>query len=344
MNTKDRSYHIDLAKGIGILLVVFGHHDTALHPYIATFHMPLFFLLSGLFHPCQLDFKSFVKRRARQLLVPYFSFSIVLFLIWLVAGKYLGMASHQEVSVFESFMGIFTAVRIDGLSNIGWGGMMWFLPCLFLVGCLYHLVARCSSKYIILFNVAAVLVAMILMKLIKIRLPWSFITALMALPFYTFGNLCKSYILNRQSSTTCWKDTGIFLLFSMVCYLLGPSKGMINMVSNHYYNLFLFFTGGLAGSLLLINLLKFVKDGSWKWVNYLGMNTLVIYAFHLRAKSVVEVAYPMVFNQAYDESNLLVALCSVIMEVLICIPLVYIINHFFPFCVGKQKKRVSNQK
>jgi fucose 4-O-acetylase-like acetyltransferase len=42
---------VDTAKGIGILLVILGH--TILLPFISVpiyaFHMPLFFLLSGLF-------------------------------------------------------------------------------------------------------------------------------------------------------------------------------------------------------------------------------------------------------------------------------------------------------
>lgn len=46
-----RLEYIDLAKGIGIILVVIGHsingHGITGH-YISSFHMPLFFLLSGL--------------------------------------------------------------------------------------------------------------------------------------------------------------------------------------------------------------------------------------------------------------------------------------------------------
>ena len=43
---------IDIAKGIGILLVVFGHLTVGkqnVYSFIYSFHMPLFFLLSGLF-------------------------------------------------------------------------------------------------------------------------------------------------------------------------------------------------------------------------------------------------------------------------------------------------------
>ena len=49
-----RLHYIDIAKGIGILLVALAHNDLAgyapfLYHWIYSFHMPLFFFLSGLF-------------------------------------------------------------------------------------------------------------------------------------------------------------------------------------------------------------------------------------------------------------------------------------------------------
>ena len=48
-----RYAHVDIARGIAILLVVLGHcfqsSDVALNRVILSFHMPLFFFLSGVF-------------------------------------------------------------------------------------------------------------------------------------------------------------------------------------------------------------------------------------------------------------------------------------------------------
>jgi acyltransferase len=40
--------YIDLAKGIGIVLVIMGHSLFPLHLAIDVFHMPLFFFISGI--------------------------------------------------------------------------------------------------------------------------------------------------------------------------------------------------------------------------------------------------------------------------------------------------------
>ena len=47
-----RDSTIDIAKGIGIFLVVLGHFTvfaSPLYHYIYLFHMPLFFFISGMF-------------------------------------------------------------------------------------------------------------------------------------------------------------------------------------------------------------------------------------------------------------------------------------------------------
>ena len=44
----ERDIRIDILKGIGILLVVWGHATAILIKEICIFHMPLFFFLSGI--------------------------------------------------------------------------------------------------------------------------------------------------------------------------------------------------------------------------------------------------------------------------------------------------------
>ena len=51
-NNSHRSITVDIAKGLGIFLVVWGHclhNNNVLHDVIYLFHMPLFFFLSGFF-------------------------------------------------------------------------------------------------------------------------------------------------------------------------------------------------------------------------------------------------------------------------------------------------------
>lgn len=69
---------IDVAKGIGILLVVIGHTDA--RPWVGNliyqFHMPFFFILSGyLFRPTTM--RDFLQRKTVRYLLPYFSYLVL---------------------------------------------------------------------------------------------------------------------------------------------------------------------------------------------------------------------------------------------------------------------------
>lgn len=69
----NRICELDIAKGIGILLVILGHCTTQVIPALAnlvnSFHMPLFFLLSGMvYKSCSLD--ELVSKRFRSIGIP----------------------------------------------------------------------------------------------------------------------------------------------------------------------------------------------------------------------------------------------------------------------------------
>ena len=78
----NRLAHIDIAKGIAILCMILGHlyvcHDVRwMNPFIYTWHMPLFFFLSGCFLRVDENWGSFTVRRIRRLIVPYVTFGLL---------------------------------------------------------------------------------------------------------------------------------------------------------------------------------------------------------------------------------------------------------------------------
>lgn len=73
----DRIATIDIARGIGILLVVFSHNwimslSRELHDIIYSFQMPLFFFLSGIFFRYNRQFLRFSVNKSDRLLKPFY--------------------------------------------------------------------------------------------------------------------------------------------------------------------------------------------------------------------------------------------------------------------------------
>ena len=77
---EERIQYIDIARGIGILLVVLWHciHGSYIARIIYSFHMPLFFISGFCWNPNKYIFPVFLRRRIKQLIIPLLLFSILI--------------------------------------------------------------------------------------------------------------------------------------------------------------------------------------------------------------------------------------------------------------------------
>jgi polysaccharide biosynthesis protein PslL len=124
-----RDISVDIAKGIGIALMALGHThacppDTEFGRAIYSFHVPLFFLLSGFFLDLKRSFFARVTSRAGSLLKPYLVVLLVTLFLKILYGK---LISGREVSLIDYIGGSFWGTG----ATIEWVPL-WFLPHLFL--------------------------------------------------------------------------------------------------------------------------------------------------------------------------------------------------------------------
>lgn len=75
---KKRWIQMDVTRGVGILIIVFGHSwfvassPTVLYPLLSPFILPLFFFISGVFFRTEQPFGEMALRKADALLKPFF--------------------------------------------------------------------------------------------------------------------------------------------------------------------------------------------------------------------------------------------------------------------------------
>lgn len=123
MNTT-RDITFDIMKGIGILLVIIGHlaHGYGpLIPIIYTFHMPLFFIVSGYFYK-QKNPAELFKRDIKLLVIPYLLVSLLL----IIYGVVISIIKQEP----DSFYYWFSALLYAG-TPLGSIGPLWFLLAMF---------------------------------------------------------------------------------------------------------------------------------------------------------------------------------------------------------------------
>lgn len=96
MKTRDRSF--DIAKGIGILCVVLGHFGNYhINKIVYTFHLPMFFFITGWFLSEKKDPKIYFIDRCRTLLPAYGITSICLCFLNVLTSVFIHHADGQVV-------------------------------------------------------------------------------------------------------------------------------------------------------------------------------------------------------------------------------------------------------
>lgn len=136
---KERDITFDIAKGIGIVLVVIGHYVPAGAPdwyvgfvrFVYHFHMPLFFIIAGYFYDRSTrtgSYLRFVWGKFQRLMVPYFILS------WAIVGTKIVVG---EVLSVDHPVDIHALYRVLYLPEAGY--FLWFVYVLFLIFCLVPL-------------------------------------------------------------------------------------------------------------------------------------------------------------------------------------------------------------
>ena len=334
---KKRDNYLDLLKGIGIFLVVLGHHDTYLGKYIYSFHMPLFFFISGIFHSNYKSYREFIENKLRKLVYPYFILAFSLFLFWIIIGRKFGESAIKKTPIVVSFKGIFLGNDINNISSMEWGLPLWFLLCLFIVSNLYYFISKLEIKYILFCNIILGIVGYYLSKdtyfLFRI---WHFDTALIAINFYTLGNLLRNKIFDKKLEKI---PVSILVLIAFLSVVGNEINGRIDMHGIYYSNILLFYLNAILGIAFIFICIKKISLKSIV-LEYMGLNTIIILAYHGRMMTFIKFILIIVLKINYPEDNLILNIVFSIIQILLCIPIIFIFNRYLPFFIGKEKVRI----
>lgn len=274
---KNRVEWIDIAKGIGMVLVEMGHtyFPRSICLWILSFHMPLFFLLSGMtYSGDRYNLKEFVLRKFKTIMIPYFIFNIVSVAISLV----LSMISLETIDGFGTIKSIL----------FNWGDRpVWFLMCLFLTECLYFVIDNFFIKNMKYRKFVVMLILFIIAWLnnamkFAVMLPFCLDIIPTSMLFIMLG----SYINEAQWGRLCDKRIMPVMFFGNLITVVISTHFFdmtIFMVTNEYGNYPLAIIGALLGSCFVFSVSKFMEKTNTvlkKIVMFIGRNSIVFYGFH----------------------------------------------------------------
>lgn len=153
MITNKRVDWVDVAKGIGMICVILAHvEEQYLKMPLYTFHMPLFFFLSGYLFSIKSSFKEFLISKCRRILVPYFCLGGILILFdiyWNGRNSFNQTWYNKEYAMYDITQ-LFVQKRFLTL---------WFIACLFWLSLLFYVLVRFIKKEVIRAAVVILLTA-----------------------------------------------------------------------------------------------------------------------------------------------------------------------------------------
>lgn len=285
---EQRWVQMDIAKGVGILIIVFGHSwfvassPYFLYPLLASFILPLFFFLSGVFFKPSASITDTAIGKADALLKPFF-FTMLLYVI---ARNVI-----REQPLLPDIGGLFYA----SVNTLPWQAL-WFLPH-FWLAILYSwlllrllMALRLPSVVIGGIVIIQLLFGIWLLgwswqmpvnlfghSFVLPGLPFSADVVFISSAFFIFGYLLRSALkAHHSNSLTLLAST---LLFGAVFFLHPVTMDLAQRRYDH-----LFWTTLLAvlGVYVCWALSGVMARLGWlsRAMTYIGQSTLIILIFH----------------------------------------------------------------
>ena len=309
----ERIKWIDICKGIGIILMMVGHYaytPSWLKDIIYSFHMPLFFILSGYLANVRITAKSksffnYIVAKNRSLFVPY--------IFWALLMGGVGVIMHIPPGETWGNVIIQTFVWNNPSAK-----PLWFLFSLFVTDICFYPFKGLDEKWKVILSFVFFSCGIICLYYV-IRLPLR-----LDVVFWGIGyNLIGGGLVGKTIKKVHELRMQRFVMFLWGGYillaLLLPHYDMYCGVGKFYS-----FIIAILGSLLLIVTIESYESLLFHWfcqlTNWMALNSIVILAFHSKLLWVVD-----------KLSNNIPVINCIIMNVIVTV----IIETFFLYVVSK---------
>lgn len=345
---KKRISYIDIAKGLGMFLVIWGHiRGTGIsNAMVYAFHMPLFFFLSGMtFNRHKYSsIIELIKKRIKTLIIPYVIFSILTWLFWVAYNMILGN------SVESYWMPLLqTAIAQGSGGYLVHNSTLWFATCLFSVEMIYYFISKLNSKWNVLICVACAIAGnFCIMEGSPLRyLPWSIDMALCAVPFYMLGNMLIEYYGHEKLCNLVNKKKLVSVVFIaaalVVLYFGAKLNGPVSMGHRKFNMVYVFYPlafVGIAMHLSLSILLANAKNRAVAFIRWFGNYSFNVMAVQTPIKGVVLVMLSKLIHKSVGElsDNTVYSLIAFGITLIVVTVVVKTINRIAEIIKGKLVK------
>lgn len=334
---KNRIEWIDIAKGLTIILIVFGHiyENEIMHKILWSFHLQTFMFISGYLYKKRSNME-YIKRKIKTIMIPYLFFGILeLIYFYLIESRF-----RENFPIQKSIIGLLTG-NYDGLVfNVH----LWYLPFLFITSVLYNIINNIfknpnySRTIFIILGIIGIFVEIP-------NLPFS-INKIDLMLYFSLGEISNNVliienILKKQKKAKLRIISIVSIIFAIILNLLKWNQyGMQYII-------------GLLGitSIIMIAYLIQESKNNIKYniakkliiskLKNIGMDTLIVLCIHGPIYRALIKLFSMILKQGtnYVRTQIILSLIITFIDIEICLFVYRILKRYMPWSIGKGKRR-----
>ena len=333
---------VDALKGVAIIWLMIYHFYIVEWLRSPVF---IFFFLSGLFYSSDSSFATFLKKKARVLLIPFLFF----FVLGLIVS-YFGTVAIGKKFVFPHVWQLLTLIPVEAEVHNPLGvGAIWFLVSLFEIYVFYYLIRLLSTNkiFILIFTGLLWLFASFILEKFAMGSLVYMICSLSFLPFFVVAHLFREHVLNKQNPLWVIGVAIVVYLFTLIpisesiikpTFLRGldvMGGGIILRIKD--------LIGSSALIIILIEIAKRVGEkikNHCRYVNrflvYEGGNSLIILGVHFLLQPILFHAIKLLFGDMINA--VLLYFLLFVLELIFCNICICLFSRYIPFFVNKKYK------
>jgi len=283
MNNNKEMIYLYYIKAITILSVVIGHIATPFSGFIYSWHIPIFFIISGFTINTKKTIKNYLFDSFKRLMIPYYIFAVVGLGAEILKRYLLG---RSNLNLIDELIGIFYYMNESHLHHYGF--ILWFLPALFFSRVLvYFLLKKIPDagikKDTLLIFIFFIITFFSYNKIVE-QIPFGLDKIFVGGSWIILGYFINKYIINKINWGYKTILLAILIFISLVKYLGIPivnisGRKMIPVIYSHFYIISFLF-------LLLSIFIYFTKDYTKNVIKKIAQNTMFIYIFHIYTNNI----------------------------------------------------------
>lgn len=293
--------YIDIAKSLGMLLIIWGHIHLVgwSNAFVYAFHIPLFFFLSGMVfderrYP---NFVTFLKKKVVSLLVPYVIYSVLTWVVWVL---YIHMTGNRTVDIWMPLAETFIAQGSGGflVHNVP----LWFVTSLFVVEVVYFFLTKLHRWLRRVIVVTLPIISYLIISYVHAfdftLMPWNIEVAMLAIPFYALGYEVIKNLGHERLQFLVKHHKIPSLILSLVCGIVVACFCEYNGSISFGYaymgrNVILTYLLALLGIVMMMVMCILMSNSKWndyKWmgaIKWFGKNSFTAMAIHNPIKGIM---------------------------------------------------------